>query len=558
LTAAPLCEAETAESDDPVAQWAFDISGARALIEMVAAGKPPPNWVDMLLSGARIVDVNQNTVHLVGAYAGRETMIGERAVTYWPRESRPALAELIVAAVTEIPAGVPKTRVATSVAFIDPVLSVSAAGAGCGIVHVSFSGTPVDQRSLWSVRASEERYRNLIHHLPIALLQVDSTPMTAVFDNLRLEGNTDLAGHMREMAELGGHASQVVQVTDVNRAAMELFGADQPEALLGPVGYLFSASPETVRRVVAAHFDGRRSHAERTKIRTFDGRIRDVELTVTYPTPPERLDVTLISLEDVTDRVRTEAQLRQLEGEYTRAARISMLGELATSIAHEVNQPLAAIMTNAETSLRWLARPEPNLAKVGQLTARVAESARVASEIVQRIRGMASQGSSERLLLDLAGVVDEALLFVRHEIETRSIALSVTTEEHLPRVLGNRVQLQQVLVNLLLNAVQAIAQRALPSGNIEIRTALVADAITVTVRDDGPGIDPEIVNRIFGSFFSTKHDGMGIGLAICQSIIAGHGGTIAAANGAPRGAEFRVSLPVARSASLPVVSPRKD
>ena len=226
-----------------------------------------------------------------------------------------------------------------------------------------------------------------------------------------------------------------------------------------------------------------------------------------------------------------------------------MLGELTTSIAHEINQPLAAIVTNAETSLRWLARPEPNLAKVGQLTARVAESARVASEIVQRIRGMAAQGPPRRVLVDLDGIVDEALLFVRHEIESRAIDLSVMLQEHLPRVLGDRVQLQQVIVNLLLNAVQALTLGVAAQGRIEIVTAIDADAVVVTIGDDGPGIDPENLDRIFGSFFSTKDDGIGIGLAICQSIIAGHGGTITAANRAQGGARFRVSLPIAAPAA---------
>ncbi|TGX56294.1 PAS domain-containing protein [Sphingomonas gei] len=481
-------------------------------------------------------------------------MIGARAISYWPREGHAPLAELIVAAVTDSISRDAKTRTITSLAFVDPALSVSAVAHD--IVFVALSGTPVDQRSLWGVRASEERYRNLIHHLPIALLQVDSTPITAIFDNIRLEGVTDIARYLAETPELVAHASRVVQITDVNRNAIQLLGADCSTQCIGPIGFLFSASPETARRVIAAHFKGRRSHAERTRLQTFDGRLRDVELTVTYPTPPERLDVTLISLEDVTDRVRTETQLRQLQGEYSRAARISMLGELATSIAHEVNQPLAAIVTNAETSLRWLARPEPNLAKVEQLTVRVVESARVASEIVQRIRGMASQGAPERVLLDLGAIVEEALLFVRHEIETSSIGLSVVTEEHLPRVLGDRVQLQQVIVNLLLNAVQALAHGAASHGSIEIATAIDADAVVVTIRDDGPGIDPENLDRIFGSFFTTKDDGIGVGLAICQSIIAGHGGAITAANRATGGAAFRVSLPVARSAALPIVPAR--
>jgi C4-dicarboxylate-specific signal transduction histidine kinase len=527
-----------------VACWALDVASVRALIAAAAAGTARADWAETLLVGLRIADVNQHTVHFVGPYAGRARMIGRAVATFWPRESRAALADLIVAVVAEGRAGASASRAITSVAFVDPVLRVwsAADGARPDIVYVALSGTPVDDRSLWALRASEERYRNLIHHLPIALLQVDSTPMTAIFNKLRLEGITDIAPYLEATPELPLHSRSIVQVTDANRKAMQLFGADRLDQMIGSVDFLFVASPDTAKRVITAHFDGRRSYTERMKLRTFDGRMRDVELSVTYPTPPERLDVTLLSLEDLTDRLRTEVQLHELQADYTRAARISMLGELATSIAHEVNQPLSAIVTNAETSLRWLARAEPNLAKVGQLTARIAESARRASDIVQRIRGMAARREPERVLLDLNVIVEEALLFVRYEIESRAIDLSVALARDLPPVLGDRVQLQQVIVNLLVNAVQALAQGS-GAGRIEVGTATGADgAVVFTIHDDGPGIADEDLDRIFGSFFTTKEEGIGIGLALCQSIIAAHGGTITASNHAQGGAIFQFSL----------------
>jgi signal transduction histidine kinase len=221
-----------------------------------------------------------------------------------------------------------------------------------------------------------------------------------------------------------------------------------------------------------------------------------------------------------------------------------MLGELATSIAHEVNQPLSAIVTNAETSLRWLSREDPNLAKVGQLTTRIVENARRASDIVQRIRGMAARRAPERALLDLNEVVEEALLFVRHEIEYRSIDLSVRLGRNLPRIMGDRVQLQQVIVNLLINAVQALGQDAGPKGRIDVDTTTEADGMVgFAIRDAGPGISQDNLDRIFDSFFTTKDDGMGIGLAICQSIIAAHGGMISVSNHVDGGALFRFSLP---------------
>jgi C4-dicarboxylate-specific signal transduction histidine kinase len=268
---------------------------------------------------------------------------------------------------------------------------------------------------------------------------------------------------------------------------------------------------------------------------------------VTYPTRPEQLDITLIMLEDITERLRTEAQLRQLQSDYTRAARISMLGELASSIAHEVNQPLSAIRTYAETSLRWLSRDDPNLEKVAQLTAAISDSARHAGEIVHRIRGMTTRDVPRSASLHLNEVVDEALHFVRHEIETRSIELSVQLGRHLPPIWGDRVQLQQVVVNLLLNAVQAVQYGDGRSGSIELTTDLDASGVvTLAVRDDGPGVAEDDLERVFQSFFTTKDEGMGIGLAICQSIIAAHGGAIRASNWPGGGARFWFSLPARR------------
>jgi signal transduction histidine kinase len=528
--------------DGTVACWALDISGARTAIASIASGDAHHGWSEALLAGVRIVDVNSLAIHLVGVHLGRDRMIGEPVTSFLPREAQPVLAELILLIATKGPASDPMVRAITSLAFIEPLLTVWAAEAAFDndIVYASISGTPIDDRSLWSIRASEQRYRNLIHHLPSALLQIDSMPMLPIFENLRRLGVQDIAAHLEATPELAIHSRNIVQVTDANMKAVQLFGADRPKQLMGAVDFLFAAAPQTAMRVIAAHFEGRRRHAEVTRIRTFDGRLRDVELTVTYPTPPERLEVTLISLEDITDRLSTEAQLRQLQADYSRAARISTLGELATSIAHEVNQPLSAIVTNAETSLRWLARPDTDLDKVAQLTGRIADSARHASDIVQRIRGMAAKHAPERVPLDLNEVVDEALLFLRHEIESRSIDLYSKLGSNLSKCIGDRIQLQQVVVNLLLNAQQALGQE----GRIEIATSMGPEnAVLLSVRDNGPGIAEADLGRIFDGFFSTKDDGVGIGLAICQSIIAAHGGRIEATNHPQGGALFEVSIP---------------
>jgi len=528
--------------DEETSAWSvFDISGARGLIVRIAAGEVPGDWKRALLDAVRVVDVDDNAMRALGPIGGRRRMIGAPVTAYWPAESWPALAELILAELADIP-GAARTRKIISSVFNDATVNISTDPAHPDLVFVSVGGGVTDKRSLWSLRASEERYRTLIHHLPWALVLVDSTAMLPIFDALRAAGVTDVGAYLDANPDLPFESRAIVRVTDANRNAVELFGAGSADRLIGPVDYLFAASPDTAKRVITAHFDGRRNLTEIMKLRTFDGQLRDVQLSITYPTPPERLDVTLLMFEDVTERLQTEVQLRQLQEEYARAARIATLGELASSIAHEVNQPLAAIAMNAETSLRWLARDEPNLVKVEQLTKRIADSARHASEIVQRIRGMAGRHVPNRTALDLNRVVEEALMFVCHDIEARGIQLGVRLDIGLPRVLGDRVQLQQVVVNLLVNSLQAMAGR--PQSQIEITTGRDGfGGVRLSVRDNGPGIAAGDLHRVFEGFFTTKQDGMGIGLAVCQSILAAHGGGISAANQAQGGALFQVTLP---------------
>lgn len=401
-----------------------------------------------------------------------------------------------------------------------------------------------DGRMSWDFAASAEDYRKLIHYMPVALWQVDTRGASAEFDRLKAEGVSDIATYLDEHPELVELAKDIVRVTAVNREAVSLFRGKSAADLVAPVRYLFVATPDLAKRVMVAHFEGRRNYIEETKIAAIDGTVIDVLFTVTYPERPEYYDSSLITMLDIGERLRTEAQLRELQADFAHAARVSTLGELATSIAHKVKQPLAAIVTNAETSLRWLKREDVSLSKLEMLTTRIVANARRASDIVQRIRGMAVKHEPERTSLDLNDVVEEALLVVRHDIEAQSISLVVRYGDRLAKVIGDRIQLQQVVVNLLVNSVQAIVQSGGSTRRIELTTdADGDDAVAFAIRDTGPGIAPENVGRIFDSFFTTKDTGMGIGLAICHSIIAGHGGNISVANHPEGGAEFRFSLP---------------
>ncbi|WP_426421105.1 ATP-binding protein [Bradyrhizobium genosp. A] len=542
------------------AAWELDTSPARPVLDAIAEHRRSgatidldqhPDWVEGLLTATRILAVNDRAVRMFGAHAGYEQMIGRPVGAFWPAESRSVLAALLESVASER-MRVETRKMVLSGSLREPVVKAwhAAEPKPHGTVFVTINGAINDDRTTWELQASEDRYRRLIQYLPTALWQVDSRRAGEAFDHLKANGVDDIASYLERNPDLVEHAKDVVRVTDVNRDAVSLFRAGNPADLIRPVRYIFAAAPGLAERVMVAHFEGRRNFIAETRIRAFDGSIIDVLFTVTYPVPPEQLDNTFITMQDITERLNAEQQLRKLQADFSHAGRIATLGELATSIAHEINQPLAAIVTNGETSLRWLARADQNTEKVTQLTSRIVSNARRASDIIHRIRGMAAKHEPEKRLIDLNEVVEEALLFIRHDIDSKSIVLSATFGAGLPKVMGDRIQLQQVIINLLVNSIQAIVQSGQPTRRIDTRTSIDGEGwVVFSVLDNGPGIPEADLAHVFDSFFSTKDAGIGIGLAICQSIITAHGGSIAGANRPNGGAHFHFTLPVPTAAS---------
>jgi C4-dicarboxylate-specific signal transduction histidine kinase len=295
---------------------------------------------------------------------------------------------------------------------------------------------------------------------------------------------------------------------------------------------------------MAARFSGAPSFSAEMKIRAFDGELRDVWYFADFPEAFSDDALGLACFIDITDRVKAQAKLAQLQSEFAHAARISMLGEFTASIAHEINQPLGAILTNAGSTLRWLSRAKPDLDELRTLATRTVTDASRAGDIIQRVRAMAVRGETEKVAIGLNDIVEDSMTFVRPELARNGVETTLRLGTNLPNVMGDRVQLQQVFVNLAVNAMHAMASG--PLRHLTIRT-LQADSrlVCASVEDTGTGIAPENLERLFGSFFTTKEGGMGIGLAICRSIIEAHGGRIEAANlPGGLGARFSFTLPI--------------
>jgi two-component system sensor kinase FixL len=254
---------------------------------------------------------------------------------------------------------------------------------------------------------------------------------------------------------------------------------------------------------------------------------------------------------DIEERKHAQETLAQAQAELAHVSRISTLGELTASIAHEVNQPLAAIVTSGEACLRWLDRDVPQLDGVKRGIERMIGDGRRASDVVRRLRALSRKDDLRMLPVDLNDVITDTLALVRRELAIHRVALTLDLATALPQAPGDRVQLQQVVINLLLNAIQAMASVGERPRELAVRSRVEDDGqVLVAIRDSGPGFDAETEQRLFDAFFTTRSDGMGMGLSICRSIIDAHGGRIWASRDGAGGATFQFVLPTAGE-SLP-------
>jgi C4-dicarboxylate-specific signal transduction histidine kinase len=254
---------------------------------------------------------------------------------------------------------------------------------------------------------------------------------------------------------------------------------------------------------------------------------------------------------DITREREAEDALHKARDELSHVTRLTTMGELSASIAHEINQPLAAVVTNGEAGLRWLNREVPNIDAVRTSLEKMIANARRASGVIARLRALTRRAETECADLDVNDVVSETLLLVQREIAERKADLAVDLDPGDPHVLGDRVQLQQVIINLVMNALQAMETADGPR-DLRIATrreAIDGDRVIIEVSDSGVGFDPDKAPSLFDAFYTTKPEGMGMGLSISRSIVEAHDGQISTSPNEPRGATFSVRLPAAAGAA---------
>jgi two-component system sensor kinase FixL len=251
----------------------------------------------------------------------------------------------------------------------------------------------------------------------------------------------------------------------------------------------------------------------------------------------------LASITDISERVRLEQEAAVHRNELAHLSRVSMLAELSGSLAHELNQPLTAILSNAQAALRFLAKEPPDLCEVRESLVSVVDSDRRAGEVIRRLRAMLRQDPPDYQPLDANELVLDVLRIVQGDLVERNTKAKLSLAPGLPAVMGDRIQLQQVLLNLVMNGCDAMATLDASDRILLLQTRSAGDEhVEIAVVDAGAGIPPGDLERIFSPFYTTKRDGMGLGLAVCRTIMSSHGGQLSAANGEGRGAKVWIRL----------------
>jgi PAS domain S-box-containing protein len=277
-----------------------------------------------------------------------------------------------------------------------------------------------------------------------------------------------------------------------------------------------------------------------TQHRRKDGSLFPVEISVQYKVGSEG-GYMVAFLRDLTSRVRTELELREYQRQIYHMERVQAVSVMASSLAHEINQPLAGILSNAQAALRFMRNPDPDLGQIREILDDIVADDKRAGDIVSRLRAMLRKEPSASERLDINEAVQTVMTLARQDLPLHGVTARADLAGGLPKVLADRTQVHQVILNLLLNAGQAMwgeAESGRPRGNSGVNMAEgeaailvstwrdVAGQITVSVRDSGPGIPAEVMPKVFDPFFTTKPDGLGMGLAICRSIVTAHGGHI--------------------------------
>ncbi len=458
----------------------------------------------------------------------------------WRAKLSPVLAALCVLAIFALHTYW-NNRIAIAVLYVAVVLlavnfcgrrGVIAVGFGCALLPIlSFL---ISDGPIYSADS--------IGRSAVSLLAIGITTFLVV----QIQAAAQRTQNQARLLDLSHDAILVRGMTDAiiywNRGAEELYGWSQVDAR-GQISHqmLETEFPAMREKTFATLLRNGRWEGELVQTRR-DGTQAIVASRWSLQKDERGTPTAILQIDtDITASRQAQDTLERAEAELAHVARIATLGELTTTIAHEVNQPLTGIVTNGEACLRWLDRDEIDIDEVTDTLKRIVRDGRRAGDVIQRLRTLSQKAEPQRMPLEINDIVTDAVSLLQREIDARHVSLKLDLLPHLPIVKADRVQLQQVLINLVMNAMQAM-QTSAPRV-IEIRTSFEDNEVLIAIVDSGCGI-ANVEAQLFHAFFTTKSDGIGMGLSICRSIIEAHGGRIWPSRNEDSGSTFQFTLPV--------------
>jgi PAS domain S-box-containing protein len=347
------------------------------------------------------------------------------------------------------------------------------------------------------------------------------------------------------------------RIIEANDTFLRMVGYDREDLVSGRVRWTDLTPPEwrdrSARNVEEVKMTGSLQPYEKELFRKDGSRVPVLLGSAAFD---EQRDQGVAFVLDLTERKQGEEALRNAQADLTRVARLTTIGELTASIAHEINQPLASMVTNGEACLLWLANDRPDLDEARQAAERIITDAHRAGDIIRSIRALAGKSGSEMMQLDINDMIREVLVLMRSELHRHDVSLETELSGGLEPIVGDRVQLQQVILNLIMNGIEAMSAVRRQPRVLRVRSRIDGPGhVLIAVEDSGPGLAPEAMDRLFDPFFTTKPGGMGMGLSICRSIVDAHGGRLWTSPQSPRGAVFQFIVPTAaKNVSRPTVA----
>lgn len=396
-----------------------------------------------------------------------------------------------------------------------------------------------------ALRASEARYRAIFDRTRVALWERDYSKLREFLMSLKSRGVTDAKTYAQSNPTFLKDCISKIEIVDANEAAVELLGAFAADVPGGIMHRIIPKDSDTFTALLQAIMDGATYFEDNAEVFNEDGEPRFVLLGISFPKEPSAFSRVIVSMVDVTQREEARKALADAQAELGRASKAATVGALSASLAHELNQPLGAIAVASQTLIRWLDRTPPDIDAAKRSAERILRDSTRASDIFKNTRAMMMPAPRENETVDLPSLVNDTLTLMDHDLQRARTEVKVVQKTEIPEVPGIRVEMQQVLINLITNAAQAMAGSDAPRKRVTITLDAPSDAdrVSISVRDTGRGLDADAQQNLFKPFFTTKENGMGIGLSICRSTIEAIGGSLDGHNHPEGGAIFEIKLP---------------